>query len=403
MIIIITVGKTFLPVIQNDKLKMIIILDLGMVTTKINQAVDIVIVGAGPAGIGCGVVLKDLGIENFTILERDEVGASFTRWPEEMRFITPSFPSHGFGLLDLNAITRKTSPALAFGQEHLTGQQYAVYLKTVADYFELPIQTEIEVKGVTPLSEGGFQVETSQGKVQSKFVIWAAGEYQYPNLNPFPGAEYCWHNSQIRSWGDIEGEELIVIGGYESGMDAASNLIALGKKVGVIDPAEPWNNNHPDPSISLSPYSLQRLEFVERTGRLQLLGNTTVKEIEKIADGYAVYTDYQKYFTSHPPILCTGFDTSLKQIGSLFDWSEGYAALNENDESTLTPGLFVVGPSVQHGNLVLCFIYKFRQRFAVVASAIAQRLGIDTTPLETYRQEGLFLDDLSCCDNDCVC
>lgn len=382
---------------------MIIIVNLGMVTTKINQAVDIIIVGAGPAGIGCGVVLKDLGIENFTILEREEVGASFTRWPEEMRFITPSFPSHGFGLLDLNAITRKTSPALAFGQEHLTGQQYAVYLKTVADYFELPIQTEIEVKGVTPLSKGGFQVETSQGRVQSKFVIWAAGEYQYPNLNPFPGAQYCWHNSQIRSWGDIEGEELIVIGGYESGMDAASNLIALGKKVGVIDPAEPWNNNHPDPSISLSPYSLQRLEFVERTGRLQLLGNTTVKEVEKIAGGYAVYTDSQKYFTSHPPILCTGFDTSLKQIASLFDWSESYAALNENDESTLTPGLFVVGPSVQHGNLVLCFIYKFRQRFAVVASAIAQRLEIDTTPLETYRQEGLFLDDLSCCDNDCVC
>jgi len=27
-------------------------------------------------------------------------------------------------------------------------------------------------------------------------------------------------------------------------------------------------------------------------------------------------------------------------------------------------------------------------------------LQIDTTPLETYRQEGLFLDDLSCCDND---
>jgi len=374
IIIIIAVNKTLCRFTIDATMRTIIVLDWQMVTTKINQAVDIVIVGAGPAGVGCGIVLKELGIENFTILERHQVGASFILWPEEMRFITPSFPSHGFGLLDLNAITRKTSPALAFGQEHLTGQQYAVYLKTVADYFELPVQTETEVKEVTPLSEGGFQVETSQGRVQSKFVIWAAGEYQYPNLNPFPGAEYCWHNSQIRSWKDIEGEELIVIGGYESGMDAASNLIALGKKVGVIDPAEPWNNNHPDPSISLSPYSLQRLEFVERTGRLQLLGNTTVKEVEKIGDGYAIYTDSQKYFTSHPPILCTGFDTSLKQIASLFDWSNGYVALNENDESTLTPGLFVVGPSVQHGNLVLCFIYKFRQRFAVVASAIESKI-----------------------------
>jgi len=384
-------------------MRTIIVLDMGMVTTKINQAVDIVIVGAGAAGVGCSVVLKELGIENFTILERHQVGASFTRWPEEMRFITPSFPSHGFGLLDLNAIARKTSPALAFKQEHLTGKQYAFYLQTVADHFELPVQTETEVQAVTPLPQGGFSLETSRGRIQSQFVIWAAGEYQSPKLNPFPGASECLHNSQVRSWQDLEGEEFIVIGGYESGMDAASNLIALGKKVGMIDRGEPWNNDHPDPSIGLSPYSLQRLDYVYRTGRLQLVGNTAVEQVEKIPTGYVVYSHAQKWLTSHPPILCTGFDTSLKQIASLFDWSEGYAALNEHDESTITPGLFVIGPSVRQGNLIFCFIYKFRQRFAVVASAIAQRLGIDTTPLETYRQEGLFLDDLSCCDNDCVC
>ena len=40
---------------------------------------------------------------------------------------------------------------------------------------------------------------------------------------------------------------------------------------------------------------------------------------------------------------------------------------------------------------------------AVVAHEIAQRLSIDPKPLDTYRQEGLFLDDLSCCDNDCIC
>jgi len=39
----------------------------------------------------------------------------------------------------------------------------------------------------------------------------------------------------------------------------------------------------------------------------------------------------------------------------------------------------------------------------VVGNAIAQRLGMDTTPLEEYRRQGLFLDNLSCCDNDCVC
>jgi glycine/D-amino acid oxidase-like deaminating enzyme len=75
--------------------------DCLLMNTK-NPKFDVVIVGAGAAGVGCGVVLKDLGIENFVILERHQVGASFSFWPQEMRFITPSFPSHGGANLSLN-------------------------------------------------------------------------------------------------------------------------------------------------------------------------------------------------------------------------------------------------------------------------------------------------------------
>jgi len=370
---------------------------------KTPPSYDVVIVGAGAAGIGCGVVLKELGLERFTILDRHQVGASFSRWPEEMSFITPSFPSHGFGLLDLNAVTMNTSPAIAFRREHISGKQYALYLQTAAEHFELPIQTEVDVKTVDSLPQGGFTLHTSSGELSTKFMIWAAGEFQYPRLNPFPGAEHCIHNSQVQSWTDLEGDEFIVIGGYESGMDAAANLVALGKKVGVIDRSGAWADPDTDPSVSLSPYTSQRLEFVYRTNRLDMVGNADIEEVKRTPDGYEVYSEYHKWMTAHPPILCTGFNTSLKQISPLFDWSKGYAALTENDESTLTPGLFVSGPSVRHGDLIFCFIYKFRQRFAVIGNAIAQRLDIDPTPLEAYREAGLFLDDLSCCSNDCIC
>ncbi|HIK56404.1 MAG TPA: NAD(P)-binding domain-containing protein [Synechococcales cyanobacterium M55_K2018_004] len=67
------------------------------------EAFDVIVVGAGAAGIGVGAVLKDLGLENFAILEQHKIGVSFRRWPQEMYFITPSLPSHGFGHLDLNA------------------------------------------------------------------------------------------------------------------------------------------------------------------------------------------------------------------------------------------------------------------------------------------------------------
>ncbi|NJL50098.1 MAG: NAD(P)-binding domain-containing protein, partial [Leptolyngbyaceae cyanobacterium SM2_5_2] len=133
---------------------------------------DVVIVGAGAAGVGFGVVLKELGLERFVILERHQVGASFSRWPEEMHLITPSFPSHGFGLLDLNAVTRQTSPAVAFRREHVNGQQYAEYLQRVASHFDLPVHTGIEVQRIEPLSGGGFAIHTDLGELRSRFVVW---------------------------------------------------------------------------------------------------------------------------------------------------------------------------------------------------------------------------------------
>jgi hypothetical protein len=58
---------------------------------------------------------------------------------------------------------------------------------------------------------------------------------------------------------------------------------------------------------------------------------------------------------------------------------------------------------VRHEGHIFCFIYKYRQRFAVVARAIAVREGLDQDVLESYRQWGMLLDDLSCCGQQCEC
>jgi putative flavoprotein involved in K+ transport len=369
-----------------------------------SETYDVVIVGAGAAGIGMGVVLRDLGLENFAILERHQIGESFRRWPQEMNFITPSFPAHGFGQLDLNAIARRTSPAISFRREHLNGTQYARYLEMVADAVSLPIHTGVEVQKIEVLPQcRGFGIQVPDGMIQTQFVIWAAGEFQYPNLNPFPGADLCRHNSQVDSWTKLQGDEFTILGGYESGMDAAVNLVALGKKVKVLDRSGTWGNTDPDPSVSLSPYTLQRVELCYSTGRLELIGGVAIEEVTAVPGGYAIHSEYDKWMSPTQPIICTGFEGSLKRIANLFNWSDGYARLNDEDESTITPGLFVVGPSVRHEKAIFCFIYKFRQRFAVVANSIARRLDIDPAGLEIYRDEGMFLDDLSCCDNDCIC
>ena len=52
---------------------------------------DVIVVGAGAAGVGVSIALIHAGVENFLIVDRDTVGASFDSWPAETRFITLSF------------------------------------------------------------------------------------------------------------------------------------------------------------------------------------------------------------------------------------------------------------------------------------------------------------------------
>ena len=75
-----------------------------MIDTQSVKTHDVIVIGGGAAGVGVGVALKHAGIENFVILERHIIGASFAAWPAETRFITPSFPTNSIGMLDLNSI-----------------------------------------------------------------------------------------------------------------------------------------------------------------------------------------------------------------------------------------------------------------------------------------------------------
>lgn len=365
---------------------------------------DVIVVGAGAAGIGVGVALMHAGVEDFLILDRHDVGASFERWPKEMKFITPSFPTNSIGMLDLNSVAIGTSPAYSLKVEHPTGPQFAHHLKEVSEHFELPVHPGVDVKSIVQ-DEDGFAIQTNKGTMLSKHVVWAAGEFQYPRLAAFPGAELCLHNATVSSWQQIPDGPVIVIGGYESGIDAAIHLSRLGHDVTVLDKDSPWESDDSDPSVSLSTFTHERLAFVRSKTDLNLESGITVRKVVRNGDQYEVHAKGRKKFVSPvSPILATGFEGSVRLVADLFETREdGYPLLSEHDESTITPGLFLCGPMVRHDKHVFCFIYKFRQRFAVVAKAIAAQLGLEAEELENYRQWGMYLDDLSCCGEECVC
>ncbi|MCZ0935345.1 MAG: NAD(P)-binding domain-containing protein [Gemmatimonadetes bacterium] len=374
--------------------------------TKGGRSFDVVVVGAGAAGIGFGATLRHLDIENFAILDRAGVGASFLRWPRQMRFITPSFNTTQFGMLDLNAVCLQTSPAFSLGVEHPTGEEYARYLEGVAEYFELPIATGVDVLSVARgAGRRRFRIETSRGEIRARFVVWAGGEMQYPRTRGFDGAELCLHNSQVTSWDEINGGERFIIGGAESGVDAAVGLAAAGRRAVVFDREEPWSQTGSDPSELLSPFTAARLHSAVDSGRVTLRGGCTVIGVRRNGNGFQLALENGDVVDcAEKPILASGFVGSASLVRPLFDWrDEAFPLLTENDESTLTKGLFLIGPQVRQDKIIFCFIYKFRQRFAVVANQIARRLRVSTEPLEWYRRYGMYLDDLSCCGDACAC
>lgn len=432
---------------------------------------DVVVVGAGAAGVGVGAALAHLDVD-VRLLDRECVGASFERWPDEMRFITPSFPSNGFGHPDLNAIAPGTAPAAGLDRQQLSGDDYAEYLRAVAARHELDVDTGVEVTDVrTATSEGSkstegvavdggtnvdssFALETTDGTVTSRFVVWAGGQFGSPRTDVFPGSESCVHNATVDSWAEhvdaSSDDEFLVIGGFESGIDAAVNLVEQGCSVTVLDRGHPWAFRHPDPSETLAPYTLQRLDALRDSPRLRLVGGAEVVRVERRTDGgFDVVaspveddplddglsaTDASDPATDTPdadrvgpaghdgdstghdgdvtetfavptrPILATGFESNVGPVNELFPREDGLVRLTDRDESPTTPGLFLSGPDVAHNDQLFCFIYKFRERFPVVAETIGNRLGIDTEPLDVYREAGMFLEDLSCCEPiDCTC
>jgi putative flavoprotein involved in K+ transport len=371
---------------------------------------EVLIIGAGPAGLGVAAALKRAGVSDLIIVDAKEIGASFRVWPKGMSLLTPSFYSNSFGLTDLNSIDPETSPADFLRTQHPTGPAYAAYLQAVAKHYQLDVCTGVQVSAVESTSKG-FVVHAPNEIFHATYLIWAGGQFSLPRDKDFPGAEFATHSSKVVDWATLEGEHFTIIGGYESGIDAALNLIALGKSVRLVSRGEPWSSDHPDPSRSLSPRTLDRLRDVLRnpmlSSNLEFIKNTHITRIEE-GEGFWTLRDQDDIpiASTTRPILANGFHSGLGLVANLFSYDEnGLPIFTEDaDESSITNGLFYTGPSLVHRNSLFCFIYKFRSRFGVIAAEIATRLGLPDVEekLIPYIDSGFMNYDLDCCTN-CEC
>lgn len=370
----------------------------------------IVIIGAGAAGIGFGAALRQFNLNDFLILEQGQIGDSFTKWPKTTRFITPSFPTNGFGFPDLNAVVPDTSPAFTFEKEHLSGSEYANYLQRVAAHYTLPIKTQTPVTAIEKQADH-YQIQTDTRHYSAKYVIMATGEFQNPNSVGIKNAHLGMHYGQIDSFQIKSEQPFLIIGGNESACDALTHLAYLGNEVHLFTDHFGQNTTKPDPSISLAPITKEHLASIkaQAAGRVFITEHKTAQEITYSKGTYTVvFSDGSLAKSSHQPILATGFAPSFNQIAGaeLFEKDQhGLPLVTEQDESTRYQNCFLIGPSLRHGETIFCYIYKFRQRFAPIIREIAQRekLPIDKHGLAFYQANQMYLDDLSCCQVNCDC
>ena len=101
--------------------------------------------------------------------------------------------------------------------------------------FQLKAKNKKLNHGLSENKPNKFRSIFTKVKVVAKNVIWAGGEYQYPSQGGFIGSDLCLHNSLVEKYSELPGDDYLIIGGYESGIDAAYHLAKKGKKVKVFD------------------------------------------------------------------------------------------------------------------------------------------------------------------------
>ena len=112
-------------------------------------------------------------------------------------------------------------------------------------------------------------IDTSQGVFKCKYLIWAAGEFQNPQIKNLAGHTHAIHSSLIKKPSELKGEDYTIIGGYESGVQIAAELIKHNKKVTLINPTKIDQMDTSDPSKFMSLYTL--LKYVSIKIRLIIL------------------------------------------------------------------------------------------------------------------------------------
>jgi thioredoxin reductase/NAD-dependent dihydropyrimidine dehydrogenase PreA subunit len=170
---------------------------------------DLLVVGAGPAGLACALRSREIGVSCAIIDQEAMVGGAVAQYPRAKLVMTQPvhLPLHG------------KLPKLSYQKEELIE-----LWEDVVTRHRLDVRTSTRMLGVHADPEGGFTVETSRGPIRARNVCLALGRRGTPRKLGVPGEDWAKvHYSLIdaQSWRNCE---LLVVGGGDSAIEAAIGL-----------------------------------------------------------------------------------------------------------------------------------------------------------------------------------
>ena len=190
-----------------------------------SQETEVLIVGAGQAGVAMSEHLTERGIPHL-VLERDRIAERWRtgRWD--------SLVANGPAWHD-------RFPGLQFDDVTPDGfapkDRVADYFASYAKKFGAPIRCGVEVTSVRKnTGKAGFHVETSDGTINARYVVAATGPFQRPVIPALVDEKaglLQMHSSSYRNPQQLPDGGVLVVGAGSSGVQIAEELRQSGRQV----------------------------------------------------------------------------------------------------------------------------------------------------------------------------
>lgn len=220
-----------------------------------NAAYDLVVVGAGPAGISASLAAKKHGLKCLT-LEQDTLGGTVFSFPRAKVVMTSPMDLPLYGKVKLYET----------GKKELLG-----LWEKVLDKHHISIQEGARVDSVSRLN-GHFKVSTSDGDEHTaRYVLLAIGRRGSPRKLNIPGESLEKVAYRLLEPEDIAGKDIVVVGGGDSAVESAlllagQNRVTLSYRKEVFQRIKPGNS--------------ERIMEALRQGKVDVRFNSNLERIE---------------------------------------------------------------------------------------------------------------------------